>query len=193
MFRAAAQLILEAKLSRMLRWEGMENSRVFPRVPHLFLNTHPTELIEPGLVESMRTLRSTHREQPITLEIHEAAVMNERVMTELRAALKDLQISLAYDDFGAGQARLRELVEVRPDYLKFDIALTRGIHQASAQRQQLLATLVGMARELDIVPLAEGIESDEESQACHQLGFVLGQGYRFGKPEPASYFAGLTA
>lgn len=184
MFRAAAQLNLEIELSRMLRWQGIEASSLFPHTPHLFVNTHAAELAEPGLHESLHANRSINPDQELTLEIHEAAVTSSRTMNELRAVLNDLNMKLAYDDFGAGQARFNELVEVRPDYLKFDMSLIRGIDSASASRQQMLATLVRLTCELGIVPLAEGVETQGEHQTCRQLGFELAQGFFYGKPAP---------
>jgi len=188
MFMAASQLNLEVELSRMFRWEGVQVSTSFEVPPHLFLNTHPTEMVSPGLLESMRSVREVNPTQPLTLEIHEAAVTDPKRMTELRAALADIDVRMAYDDFGAGQTRLIELIEVRPDYLKFDLEMVQGIHDASQQRQQMLSTLVRMVRELGIVPLAEGIESEGDSLACRQIGFELGQGFFYGKPAPATIY-----
>jgi len=184
MFRIAAQLNLEVELSRMLRCEGVLASAGFPDRPHLFINTHPQELVEPGLIDSLRTVREVNPDQQLTLEIHEAAVTDSRMMAELRAALRELNIGLAYDDFGAGQTRLNEVAEVPPDYLKFDISLVRSIDTASRQRQQMIATLVQMVRDLGIVALAEGIETASEADTCRQLNFELAQGYHFGRPAP---------
>jgi EAL domain-containing protein (putative c-di-GMP-specific phosphodiesterase class I) len=186
MLSAASQLKQEFELSRTFRWEAMQATTALPRPPHLYLNTHPLELVEPGLLESMEALRKLRPSQALTLEIHEGAVTRAEAMRELRERLRDWNIGLAYDDFGAGQARFIELVEVRPDVLKFDMELVQGIHLASAERQNLVATLVRMARELDIVPLAEGVELPEESETCRQLGFELAQGFYFGKPAPLS-------
>ncbi len=185
MFRAAAKLNLEVQLSRMLRCEGISHSRSFARPPHLFVNTHPAELSEPGLDEALRSVREVNRSQALTLEIHESAVSDLATMNRLKKLLEELDIKLAYDDFGSGQARLVELIEIRPDYLKFDISLVHHIHAATAQRQQMVASLVRMVRELGVVPLAEGIESQEEYKACQEIGFELGQGYYFGRPAPA--------
>lgn len=109
---------------------------------------------------------------------------NPWVIRELRATLRDLDMRLAYDDFGAGQARLLELMEVPPDYLKFDMSLTRGIAIAPFARQHILASLVRNTRDLGIVTLAEGIETEEEHEACRELGFELGQGFYYGRPRP---------
>lgn len=186
MFRAAEKMNLEVPLSRMLRWEGIHRSSDFPTRPHLFVNTHPLELAQPGLVDSIKAVRDVIPDQPLTLEIHEAAVTDNHYMTDLRVALNDLNVTLAYDDFGEGRARLGELVKVRPEYLKFDISLIRDIHTASVQHQQMVGALVRIASDLGIIPLAEGVEQKEEGETCLQLGFRLAQGYFFGRPAPAT-------
>jgi EAL domain-containing protein (putative c-di-GMP-specific phosphodiesterase class I) len=184
MFHVAAQLNLEVELSVMLRWEGVEASRALPGPAHLFVNTHPRELAQPGLLESLDKLRAHRPDQQLTLEIHESAVTDAGQMSELRAELTKLNIGLAYDDFGAGQSRLNELVEARPDYIKFDMSLIRGIDTASSERQQLLTTLVKMVRSLGILSVAEGVETQAESDFCQQLGVDLGQGFFYGRPAP---------
>ena len=59
----------------------------------------------------------------MVLEIHEASVTSSEMILKLREDLRALDMGLAFDDFGAGQARLVELGEVRPDCLKFDMKL----------------------------------------------------------------------
>lgn len=191
LFAIAASLNLESELSRIFRARGVEIAKAFPEPPILFVNTHPAEGQQPGLLESLKAIRESAPLMPITLEVHEGAVTNLPAMHELRAALRDLRIGLAYDDFGAGQARLVELVEVPPDYLKFDIGLVRNIHIAPKHKQQMLETLVRLVRDMGIAPLAEGIESAEESTVCQQMGFEYAQGYYFGRPQPIeSYVPG---
>ncbi len=98
--------------------------------------------------------------------------------------MNDLSIGLAYDDFGAGQARLTELIEVPPDVLKFDVKLVQGLPTATDARRSTIAGLIRIVKDLDVVPLAEGIETKEEAEICQELGFELAQGYLFGKGEP---------
>jgi EAL domain-containing protein (putative c-di-GMP-specific phosphodiesterase class I) len=150
------------------------------------LNTHPRELADPKLLVSLRNLREQSPGQPLTLEVHESAVTGPEMMKDLRAALKELDVKLAYDDFGAGQDRLLDLAEVPPDYLKFDARLIRDIHLASPSRQQMVSVLVKLVRDLQIAPLAEGVETREESDACQALGFEYAQGYFYGRPAPAT-------
>jgi EAL domain-containing protein (putative c-di-GMP-specific phosphodiesterase class I) len=185
MFHIAAQLNLEVELSVMLRWEGVQVSRALPGPTNLFVNTHPRELAQPGLLESLDKLRDNHPDQRLTLEIHESAIADAGQMSELRTELLKLNIGLAYDDFGAGQSRLNELVEGKPDYIKFDMSLIRGIDTASSERQQILATLVQMVHNLGIRSVAEGVETQAEDDVCRQMGLDLGQGFLYGRPAPA--------
>jgi EAL domain-containing protein (putative c-di-GMP-specific phosphodiesterase class I) len=188
MFQAASRLDLEMELSRMLRWEGIRVGASVPALEHLFVNTHPHELGRPELLASLRTTRDANRTLALTLEIHEAAVTDLAMMRELRVELTKLNIGLAFDDFGAGQARLVELIEVKPDYLKFDMRLIRGIDQAAASRQQVLATLVKMSHNVGSKPLAEGVETAGEHETCREMGFELGQGFFYGKPAPSTLY-----
>ncbi len=189
MFFAAAQLNLEAELSRLLRYVGVEIGRKLPGQPPLFVNTHPLEMNDPEkLYDSLRELRTMSPDQPITLEIHESAAVVPNAMQDLREVLDTLDMKLAYDDFGAGQARLVELVKVPPDYLKFDMTLVQNVSKASPPHQQMLGALVQMSRGLDIIPLAEGVESEEDGQICKTLGFEMGQGYHYGRPAPVTTY-----
>ncbi len=110
----------------------------------------------------------------------------------MRSLLKRLDIKLAYDDFGVGQSRLNDLAEVAPDYVKFDMSLIRDIDGATPQRQQVVATLVQMVRNLGITSLAEGVETAGEDETCRQMGFDLGQGFLYGRPAPPRDFSTVT-
>lgn len=190
LFATASQLNLEAELSRIFRLQGIEVAQDLPPEVTLFVNTHPIELLEEGLIESLCQLREVAPERSMTLEIHEATVTNPEMIRSLRDRLNDLNMHLAFDDFGAGQARLVELSEVRPDFLKFDMKLIQGIHQAPASRQQVVALLVAMVNELGIIPLAEGVEDKEEHKTLQQMGFKMGQGYLYGRPVSISNLQG---
>lgn len=182
MFLAASQLDLEAELSRVMRLAGFEEGRRISRSLPLYLNTHPVEIVTFGLLESLQELREIDPVQPVTLEVHEAAVTHLDTMNTLREALESLDMQLAFDDFGAGQSRLIELTKVMPDLVKFDIHMIRNIHRDSPSQQNMLRTLVRMVTDLGITPLAEGVECEGEHAVCCDVGFQLAQGYYYGKP-----------
>lgn len=188
MFDAAARLHMEVDLSRMLRWEGIRRATELPGSPKIFVNTHPLELQTDGLLNSMIMVRQLTQQASLVLEIHEAAISDPTQMRELKAQLKELRIELAFDDFGAGQTRLAELTEARPDYLKFDMSLIRDIDKAGPERQKLITSLVNVTLDLGIAPLAEGIETAGEAEVCRQLGFRFAQGFHFGRPASINCF-----
>ena len=188
LFGAAAKLNLEVELSQMLRWEGIREGMTLPSPSRIYVNTHPLELGKDGLLNSMALVREMTSELPITLEIHESAITSSEEMFELRSRLRDLNIQIAYDDFGAGQNRLAELCNAAPDVLKFDMGLIRDIDKAPPERIKVLGSLVRIVLDLGVIPLAEGIENEQEAKVCQELGFALAQGYYFGRPAPPNKF-----
>jgi EAL domain-containing protein (putative c-di-GMP-specific phosphodiesterase class I) len=182
-FEVAGMFDLERQVSELFRSAGLSEGSHLPGIPNLFVNTHPVELGTPELLASMRLLREVYPNVPLTLEIHEAAVTCSAEIAEMKAQLRDMNVQLAYDDFGAGQSRLLELIEVPPDFIKFDMGFIRNIDTAPVSRQNLLESLVRMVQSLGIASLAEGIETAGEAAVCRQMGFDFAQGFFFGRPK----------
>ncbi len=186
LFRIAESMGAEAELSRLFRAKAVELVRHRTDLPTLFLNTHPAELSGPGLLESLEELRRLAPHLDLALEIHESVLTRPAALAELRRLLSESNILLAYDDFGAGQARLLELSEAPPHYLKFDRRFVAGIDQPDlANRRRLLRSLVGIANDLRVKTVAEGIETEGEAKACREIGFSHGQGFHLGRPVSA--------
>ncbi|MEM9409770.1 MAG: EAL domain-containing protein [Planctomycetota bacterium] len=192
MFHAASQLNLESQLSEVFRQRGVEIGARFGSNTNLFVNTHPKELGTEDFYKSLYALRE-NCDQTITLEIHERAATDSQIMSRLARVLKELDIKLAFDDFGVGEARLVELGEYRPDFLKFDMQLTRSIDTASPKRLEVVQLLAKLVLDLGIQPLAEGIENLESHQILTEMGFIYGQGFYYGKPLPISKYLNPNA
>jgi EAL domain-containing protein (putative c-di-GMP-specific phosphodiesterase class I) len=186
LFRTAAMLGVEADLSRLFRRKVVETIMGRTDRPNVYVNTHPVELSQPGLVESLEDLPRGAPAVQFTVEIHEGAIVNVSSIVELKAALRDRGMRIAYDDFGAGQARLLELGEAPPDMLKFDIRFIRGVNDAPPSKRRLLKSLVQITRDLGSDAVAEGVETAEEAEACTDIGFTHAQGYFFGQPTALS-------
>ena len=184
LFRIAQSAGTEVALSRLFRAQALDEVGGNGKLKRLFLNTHPSELTQPDLIEHVGHLPALAPGLPLTIEVHEAAIVNVAHISRLRARLSELGIGLAYDDFGSGQARLLELAEVPPDYLKFDAQFIRRLDVAPASKRRLLASLVAAARDLGVHPLAEGVETPGEAEACLDAGFTHAQGYHFALPVP---------
>lgn len=192
MFRVAAQQSAEVALAIECRRAAVRALASSPAGGQLqcYLNTHPSELDLETLTQSLRNLRERYPDQMLTLEVHESAVTSLDYLRGLRDALKNLDIQLAYDDFGSGQTRLMELVEVPPDVVKFDIRFVRGLPFASQQRIETTRSIIQMVKGLGAQALAEGVETEQEAEVCRDCGFDLAQGYLFGRPIPARALRG---
>ena len=185
MFDAAKKLQQESELSRILREVATDAAQELPHEQFLFLNSHPEEIDDPKqMIDSMLDLRKQYPNRKLVLEIHESTVTDLQQMQQIGSELRQAGIEVAYDDFGAGQARFFELIEEPPTYIKFDIRLMKDLHNASIRRRRTIEGLVRMMQDLDIECLAEGIELEEEAIACRNLGFTLAQGYYFHRPFP---------
>jgi EAL domain-containing protein (putative c-di-GMP-specific phosphodiesterase class I) len=183
LFKIAAGIGFEDQLSRLLRSKGLQGASKFQGRPNLFLNIHPVEMRSPkSLVSSLAEFRRRYPNTPMTAEISETLVTSPASMREFSTELKNLQIELAYDDFGAGQGRLAELAEAPPNYLKFDRGLIASIDSAPPSKVQLVRTLLQYAQDLGVMTLAEGVETEGEARVCADLGFKLGQGYYYARP-----------
>jgi len=148
----------------------------------LFLNTHPNEPMLKSVVPQMRRLRDRVPRRPLVLEIHEGAIMEPGLVRELRAALSEFDVQLAFDDFGAGQARIRELICAPSDYIKFDAALIRDLQEVSGEQLQLFRSIIRGVKEEGAITVAEGVETEAMVDVCAEVGFDLVQGYAMSRP-----------
>ena len=178
----------ETRLSQQCRSEAVRVIEAAGIQGALFLNTDPNEVLGDELIQSMKNLRNHATNRQLVLEVHEEAVPETRRFREFARALRDLDIKLAFDDFGAGQSRLLELAQVCPDYLKFDRSLVKDLGSSEAVHENLVRTLHNSAVSLGITTLAEGLETSESIAACESIGFALYQGYAFGRPQPIAAF-----
>ena len=104
----------------------------------------------------------------------------------LQAILADLRArgaKIALDDAGAGYAGLQHVVRIRPDIIKLDRSLVRGV-DADAERLALIESFVAFSARTGALLCAEGIETDEELAVLVDARVDLGQGYRLGRPGP---------
>ncbi len=184
LFRIATAAEAQAQLSQVFREKAVELASSHPRFPALFLNVHPAELATASLVPALVATREALPQLRLTIEIHEGALADLAAIDGLRTQLSRCGVALAYDDFGSGQARLLELAEVPPHYLKFDMSFIRGVNAAPSPRQRLLTSLVSVARDLLVYTVAEGVETAEEADLCMHVGFTHAQGFFFGRPRP---------
>ncbi len=102
-------------------------------------------------------------------------------LTSAMDQLRTRGVRIAVDDAGAGYAGLQHLLRLRPEVIKLDLELTRGIHSDPARRA-LAGALITFAAEIGSVILAEGIETADELSTLRALGVPWGQGYHLARP-----------
>ncbi len=95
---------------------------------------------------------------------------------------QSLGFQTAIDDFGSGYSGLNLLADFHTNIVKLDMGLIRNIHM-SRSRQSIVSHCIFMFEELNITPLAEGVETIDEYMWLRDIGGVtLMQGYLFAKP-----------
>jgi EAL domain-containing protein (putative c-di-GMP-specific phosphodiesterase class I) len=144
-----------------------------PAPMYLSVNLSPLTIVSPSFLEIFESVADR-----IVIEVSEhARVQQYDTLHQALAAFRRAGGRLAVDDSGAGYASLRHILQLRPDLIKLDLSLTRGIHIDRQRRALVAAALVAFAVELDIDIVAEGVEKHAELDALITLGVRYGQGY----------------
>jgi len=126
----------------------------------------------------------------LTLEVTETVYMeNIDQVRDTLDAIDQMGVSSALDDFGTGYSSLSYVHTLSFAVLKIDKSFVKNLPEHSALA--LVRAMLGIAASLDITPLAEGIETQEQLLLLKSLGCKLGQGYLFSPPVPAEQFAQL--
>lgn len=155
--------------------------------PHLSLNLSPVQLQDEELAQKLFRILEETAFPPSRLEIEltEAALVTDLdAARAILEALREKGVRIALDNFGTGHASLLHLRQLPFDTLKIDRSFVRRMH-VDTESATLVRTIVSMAKNLDLVVVAEGVESAEQAKALSALGCDMGQGYHFGRATPA--------
>ncbi len=146
--------------------------------------------VSPRLLADADGLREIlwRADRPLVLEITEHDVIEDYLL--VREAIRSLgrDIRLAVDDAGAGVANFGHIIELRPDFVKLDIGLVRGVN-ANLGRQAMVVGMRHFSLTAGCRLVAEGVETDAEARTLARLGVEFAQGYLFGRPEPVEAWA----
>jgi EAL domain-containing protein (putative c-di-GMP-specific phosphodiesterase class I) len=183
MLDAAERLGRVHELGRRIRSKAVEPLGRLPKAVVLFLNLHPSDLLDEELFATDTAL--AHVADRVVLEITERASLDG--VRDVRAridSLRKLGFRIAIDDLGAGYAGLTSFALLDPNVVKLDMALVRDLHKEPTKRT-LVRTMIAMSKELGILVTGEGIETIEERDELARAGCDLMQGYLFGRPGEA--------
>jgi EAL domain-containing protein (putative c-di-GMP-specific phosphodiesterase class I) len=147
-----------------------------------FVNLHSSDLADPTLYDAGSPLSAFAHS--VILEITERASLEGIGEIERRiATLREMGYRIAVDDLGAGYAGLSYFARVSPDVVKIDMSLTRNV-DADPVRRRVVASICTLARDLEMLIVAEGIETEGELACVKELGADLIQGYLIARPGP---------
>ena len=153
----------------------------------------PNQLARDGFVTDVQRALQMSGLEPsmLALEVAETTVMLDKEGTARRlAALKQLGVKIAVDDFGSGYAYRSDLQSLPIDFLKVD----RGSLAASEDedyRSWLLEAILVFGKDLSLTVIAKGVESQEQAVALQAMGCQLAQGFHLGQPVDPDGVPGL--
>ena len=151
------------------------------------VNVSAIEITEPDWITHVE---STLREfdvpaEKITIELTETTLL--RLTPDAKSALstiRDMGMGLHIDDFGMGFASIGSLLQVPLTGLKLDRVFVDSLTNPTQEHVDLVGSIASMAKGLRLEPIAEGIETPQQAELLRQTGWVVGQGYFFGRPAP---------
>ena len=179
--------VLQAACDQLLAW------RKDPRTARLQLavNVSARQFHQPDFIEQVLQILIDKKIDPsrLKLELTESLVLDDinAAITKMNA-LKDAGVSFSMDDFGTGYSSLTYLAQLPLTQLKIDQSFVRNAlsNHGSAV---IVQTVLGMATNLDMEAIAEGVETDRQYHFLREHGCRLFQGYYFGKPVPIEEFS----
>ncbi len=179
--------VIELALKQVAQWEreGLTLG--------VAVNLSPANIADENLPAELARLVQRYEVLPeqITLEITETAMMSDpESAARIMKTLGGLGFRLSIDDFGTGQSNLSRLDQLPFRELKIDISLIRAL--AAGGDDTLVKSIVGLAHQLELWVVAEGVESDHAKERLSELGCDVAQGFLISQPVEAERIVDLV-
>ena len=177
--------ILHSACQQMAQWQTQFSMATTLKIS---VNLSVKQLKDPSFLEKVdRVLTQTGLEgKSLQLEITESMLMeNLDELRDLLWQLKAREIELSIDDFGTGYSSLSYLHRLPINNLKIDRSFISSMGQ-QRDSQDIVQTIINLARQLNMTTIAEGIESPEQLDKLKVLQCDKAQGFLLSKPLPAN-------
>jgi len=163
-----------------------------PKMAHLTIavNVSASQLRQPDFVQEVIEIvtRSGAKPSQLKLELTESMLAKEVDITiQKMRSLRDFGISWSLDDFGTGYSSLHYLKHLPFEQLKIDQSFVRDLLINDSDKA-IVKTLVSLSSSLQMVLIAEGVETIEQLEYLLKKGCTRYQGYLFSKPLPIDAF-----
>ena len=181
---------LETACAQNMQWQkhGLPPIRVA-------VNLSPRQFVDPNLLNEIRNALGESGMPPglLELEITESMVMQDLARTvRLLHEIKNLGIMLSIDDFGTGYSSMAMVKELPIDALKIDRSFVREIDR-DAEGKAIINAIIALGRALDLIVVAEGVETKEQEAFLREQKCDEEQGYLISIPLPADECAAFLA
>jgi EAL domain-containing protein (putative c-di-GMP-specific phosphodiesterase class I) len=127
----------------------------------------------------------------LVIEVSESEALADARAVETLAALREVGVSVAVDDFGVGYSNLSRLDALQPHIVKLDRSFVQPLDAADVSTG-LIAGVIGLAHELGAMVIAEGVETERQLDTLQRLGCDAVQGFLVGRPSPAPWEVGVV-
>jgi EAL domain-containing protein (putative c-di-GMP-specific phosphodiesterase class I) len=188
MMQQAIEYGLTIELDRLCREKAVENFMAVPRQQEdllLFLNLEPT-IVDKGVVGSGHLINLINRmnlkPENVVIEIIESNITDAEALERFARTYREYGFLLAIDDMGIGSSNLERTMHLKPDIIKIDRGLIKHVDR-DYYKQEIFQSLVGLARKIGALVVAEGIETEAEALASLELGADMLQGFYFLEPQ----------
>ena len=168
--------------------QAVRDDKDQPGETFLSLNLSPRQFADPWLSQKILAILTDAGFPPKRLEIEITETAVVRRLDEAKATLRSLRnlgIRIALDDFGTGYSGLHHLRELSLDTLKIDRSFIMQMLE-KPEEAKIVKAILGLGHSLGLHTTAEGIETKEVLDQLISLGCDTGQGFLFGKAEPAA-------
>lgn len=182
----AEEALLIEPLGEWLLRTACRDALSWPDDVKLSVNVSALQLIHRGFLSTVVDALAASGLAPdrLLLEITESVVLEmDEELEALIKSLHDLGVSFALDDFGRGYSSLNYIEKMQFSMIKIDRDFVRSASAGSIKSQAIVTAIVSLARSLDMVVTAEGIEADEQAAVMRDLGCTCFQGFYFGTPQ----------
>lgn len=183
---ALGSWVMESACVQLKAWEGDSATAHL----ELAVNVSARQFHQAGFVEQVLEVISQTGINParLKLELTESLILDHiesAIVTMNR--LREAGVRFAMDDFGTGYSSLSYLTQLPLDQLKIDQSFIRNMADKPVNAV-IVQTIIGMAGNLDMEVIAEGVETREQFEFLKAHGCRMFQGYYFGRPTPIAEF-----